>query len=157
MILQSQNTEVGKLFAMNAHDSSVRMENSSKRMEIVTKNMHKIAKVTERDTSSMHIITFFTLVFLPGTFLGVRILLLVLSRYPIAALIRDQTFFSTPIIESNVDGSDSGTPWNLDERLLLLFMEICFPLMAFTIGVWFMYLRYKASRREKAEKGVGDV
>ncbi|EMR68183.1 hypothetical protein UCREL1_4801 [Eutypa lata UCREL1] len=70
MLLQAQKTEIEKLFAMNSHDSSQRMELSSKRMENVTASMHDIAKTTERDTSSMHIITLFTLIFLPGTFLG---------------------------------------------------------------------------------------
>jgi hypothetical protein len=58
MILQADNREFAKLYSM--------------RSETVTESMYDIAKTTERDTSSMHVITLFTLLFLPGTFLAVR-------------------------------------------------------------------------------------
>ncbi|EEY16220.1 conserved hypothetical protein [Verticillium alfalfae VaMs.102] len=58
-----RNTEINRQNAINARISALRVET-------VTDDMHDIAKKTERDTSSMHVITFFTLVFLPGTFLG---------------------------------------------------------------------------------------
>ncbi|ROW17225.1 hypothetical protein VPNG_01207 [Cytospora leucostoma] len=62
-ILQSYNMEINKLFALSNHKTSKRMEGSSKRMEIV-------AQQTARDSASMHVITFLTMVFLPGTFVG---------------------------------------------------------------------------------------
>lgn len=37
-----------------------------------TLSMHEIAIETKQETLSMHVITVFTLVFLPGTFLAVR-------------------------------------------------------------------------------------
>lgn len=58
LILQYRNAEMNKFLAFNAHYASVRMESVGER--------------TERLTSSMHIITLFTLLLLPGTFLGVR-------------------------------------------------------------------------------------
>lgn len=41
-------------------------------MHFMTEKMHDIAVKTGRQTVSMHAITVFTLVFLPGTFLAVR-------------------------------------------------------------------------------------
>ncbi|KAK8048190.1 serine threonine kinase [Apiospora phragmitis] len=67
-ILDLQRTELDKLYAINQHVTSQRMEDSSSAMEKVTTQMHAIAKRTERDTASMHFITFLTLVFLPGPF-----------------------------------------------------------------------------------------
>ena len=42
-------------------------------MEDWTAKMHAIAVRTEQETLSMHVITIFTLVFLPGTFISVRL------------------------------------------------------------------------------------
>ncbi|KAF3025893.1 hypothetical protein E8E14_014848 [Neopestalotiopsis sp. 37M] len=60
MILQADNREFAKLYSFRA--------------ETVTERMYDIAKTTERDTSSMHVITLFTLLFLPGTFVAVRLI-----------------------------------------------------------------------------------
>ena len=46
---------------------------SSKAMEELTFKMHDIAADTEKETMSMHVITFITMVFLPPTFVSVRI------------------------------------------------------------------------------------
>ncbi|KAK6843884.1 hypothetical protein PG987_004744 [Apiospora arundinis] len=120
-ILDSQRTEMDKLFAMNQHDSSKRMQTSSNVMEEMTKSMHTIAEKTERDTSSMHFITFLTLLFLPGTFLG--------------------SLFSTPIFGEAEKGSDR--PWILNEALLSLFLQICLPMMAFFVVFWLLYREYR--------------
>ncbi|KAK8124372.1 uncharacterized protein PG998_000131 [Apiospora kogelbergensis] len=123
--LDLQRTELDKLFAMNQHNTSENMQSSSIRMEEVTKNMHMIAERTERDTSSMHFITFLTLVFLPGTFLG--------------------ALFSTPIFAGDPPEDGSST-WVLNKDLLLLFGEICLPMMVIFIGLWFAYRKYKKDR-----------
>ncbi|CRK47547.1 hypothetical protein BN1723_007604 [Verticillium longisporum] len=65
VIAQYRTSLINKAYANSAYRSALRAEK-------VTAAMHDIAKRTERDTASMHIITLFTLVFLPGTFLGVR-------------------------------------------------------------------------------------
>ncbi|KAK8019107.1 hypothetical protein PG990_004245 [Apiospora arundinis] len=123
-ILDLQRKELDKLFAMNQHDASQRMQSSSDVMERVTKNMHTIAERTERDTSSMHFITFLTLVFLPGTFLG--------------------ALFSTPIFgDAPEDGSST---WLLNQDLLFLFLKICLPMMVIFVGLWFAYRKYKRDR-----------
>ncbi|KAG7137647.1 hypothetical protein HYQ45_005053 [Verticillium longisporum] len=69
-ILQYRDLVVNRNIALSTHLSALRVET-------VTEDMHEIAKRTEMDTSSMNTITFFTLIFLPVTFLG--------------------TFFGTPI------------------------------------------------------------
>lgn len=152
MMLQAQKTENDKLFAMNNHNSSERMELSSKRMEDVTASMHDIAKTTERDTSSMHIITLFTLIFLPGTFLGVRFLInSSFSKLPSNEnLTSDQTFFSTPIFGEGNAGSNSS--WTFDLGLFRLFLAICLPLMVVTTAVWAWYMCRTKRRRAAVEK-----
>jgi hypothetical protein len=49
---------------------------SASNMELMTENMHVIAKKTEVETISMRIITVVTLFFLPGTFISVWFILL---------------------------------------------------------------------------------
>lgn len=78
-ILQYKNTEINKIFTVNAQETSSRvadmtteMHQSALRMESLTRITGRIAEKTERETSSMHIITLVTLVFLPGTFVAVR-------------------------------------------------------------------------------------
>jgi hypothetical protein len=149
-ILQSQNTELNKLFATNAYFATQRMERSTERMELMTKSMNDIAKTTERDTASMHIITFFTLVFLPGTFLGVRLLLLCVGGTPHAPLTQTQSFFSTPILSGPAVDGQSG--WAFNSGLFLLFIWICLPLMISTILVWAGYMWVNHRRRKRQEQ-----
>lgn len=157
---------------MSAQDSAERMEDSSKWMEKVTKRMYDIAKTTERDTSSMHVITLFTLLFLPGTFLGVR-LITSWGKSGFESLTSTQTFFSTPIFGDSDAGTSTiadlvmgaGTPmdsqegmssvdttWSFNWQLFWLFLEICIPMMVITITVWVIYMRYKSRKRSKAER-----
>lgn len=98
--------------------------------------MHKIAEQTARDSASMHVITFVTLVLLPGTFLGVRLMTSYLKSSR-TSLTVGQTFFSTPIIQ----GPDNGEGWSTNHGLLWLFVEICAPMMVVTLAVWYAYLR----------------
>ena len=63
-ILDYRNMESNKLFASKAQLSTANME-------IMTQDMHEIAKKTKQETVSMRIITLVTLFFLPGTFISV--------------------------------------------------------------------------------------
>ncbi|KAK8090361.1 hypothetical protein PG997_005322 [Apiospora hydei] len=140
---------------MAQHDSSRRMEESSKAMEKITENMETIAVRTERDISSMHFITFLTLFFLPGTFLGVRFLVPLLNSdhaFDLNPLTLNQSLFSTPIFgdapedSSNISGlpnHGNGETWALNTDLLVLYFEICLPMMLIFIGLWFAYKKYK--------------
>lgn len=154
------------MFALSGHETSQRMEDSARRMEDVTDSMYHMARQTARDSSSMHVITFFTLVFLPGTFLGVRLLLLpmimtALCPTPPAAgfstsLTCDQTFFSTPILSTSPDAADPQS-WGINRGLLALFFKICIPMMFVTVIIWYLYLNKRWFRRVPDRYGRDDV
>lgn len=59
-----RNTEASTILATKA-------QQSTERMEFMTKDMHIIAQKTKQETVSMRIITLVTLFFLPGTFISV--------------------------------------------------------------------------------------
>lgn len=154
-ILQSYNTEVSRVFALSGHETSQRMEDSAKKMEAVTDSMYDIARQTARDSASMHVITFFTLVFLPGTFLGVRLMMASYLNSPAGSLTSDQTFFSTPILST----PDAANPqsWNTNNGLLSLFFEICIPMMFVTVIAWYLYLNKRWLRRNPVGSGQEDI
>lgn len=58
-ILQYRSVQVSRIFTESS--------------QIQQGNMEEIAYKTEKETISMHIITFVTLSFLPGTFIAVRL------------------------------------------------------------------------------------
>lgn len=57
--------EASKVLAGKAHEST-------RNMEAISHEMHRIAQKTKQETVSMRVITFVTLFFLPGTFISVR-------------------------------------------------------------------------------------
>ncbi|KAI7787255.1 hypothetical protein LA080_000592 [Diaporthe eres] len=120
----SYNMEINKLFTLSGHGISERMEDSSMRMEKVTDSMLEIARATARDSASMSVITFVTLVLLPGTFLG--------------------TFFSTPIIDTPQDNAQS---WEINPGALVLFIEICVPMTVLVMLIWTVYMAISRRRR----------
>lgn len=154
-ILQSYNTEVSRVFALSGHETSQRMEDSAMRMEAVTDSMYDIARQTARDSASMHVITFFTLVFLPGTFLGVRLMMASYLKSPTGSLTSDQTFFSTPILSTPEAANPQS--WNVNNGLLSLFFEICIPMMFVTVIAWYLYLNKRWFRRNPVGSGQEDI
>ncbi|KAK7413750.1 hypothetical protein QQX98_007393 [Neonectria punicea] len=112
-IIQHRGIQVNKMYADIAQQSTL--------------NMERIAHQTKRETSSMHIITFVTLIFLPGTFIA--------------------SFFQSGIIQwPELDlGSKN---WLLNKHAFILFSAICVPLMIVTFAVWLtVYIRM---RRDQA-------
>ncbi|CAG9996138.1 unnamed protein product [Clonostachys byssicola] len=132
-ILQLKSAETNNLFAMDALSASVRMEGSTKRMEEMTRSMNKIAESTEKDTGSMHFMTFFALIFLPGTFLG--------------------SFFSTPIFGDSEEGSPRS--WTFHKDLFEVFIIICVVMMVITVSLWTWYLCAQKSRRKQLQEYHG--
>lgn len=134
--------EINRLFTLSGHGISERMEDSAMRMEKVTDSMLKIAHATARDSASMSAITFVTLVLLPGTFLGVR---LVTSQMKSTnSLTSDQTFFSTPIVNAPEDNPQT---WNINWSVFMLFLKICIPMTVLVMLIWALYMTFVRRRR----------
>ncbi|CAM1507876.1 Fc.00g047240.m01.CDS01 [Cosmosporella sp. VM-42] len=119
-ILQFRNLQINKIYAESAHQSSQRMQT--------------IAYQTKQETSSMHIVTVVTLIFLPWTFIA--------------------AFFQSGIIKwAELD--IGGAKWRLNKDAFSLFAMISLPLMALTFGIWLSVLRY-LSKKSNARQGVAE-
>ncbi|KXH57865.1 hypothetical protein CSAL01_10953 [Colletotrichum salicis] len=102
-LLQQRTNHIGNWFAEIAHEN--------------TKQMQVITDKTLKETTSMHVITIATLVFLPATFVA--------------------TFFQSGVLLWKEDGPEDMTEafvWKRDS--LMLFLSFCGPLTAATIGGW---------------------
>ncbi|TLD26949.1 hypothetical protein PspLS_04620 [Pyricularia sp. CBS 133598] len=114
-IMQFRNTGINQLFLIAAHQTAA--------------EMRKIADDTERQTTSMHIITWVTLVFLPGTFVS--------------------TLFGSGLYQWDDNDPEMQLPrWK--PEYFRLFAKICFPLMGVTIIGWFLALFWASKRRNGA-------
>lgn len=124
-------------------------------MEEMTRSMNKIAESTEKDTGSMHFMTFFALIFLPGTFLGVRLLLSFVRESSSSAFLTEttQSFFSTPIFGDSKEGSPQS--WIFHKDLFVVFIIICVIMMVITVGLWTWYLRAQKLRRKQLQEYQG--
>ena len=124
-----------------------------------TLKMHDIAVKTKLQALSMHVITVFTLIFLPGTFLAVRALgsgpdfFGVEQLHPeessLTLFQRLQTFFSSGAFRWDDDGK-LGKAWAARDGVIGLFMAICLPMMAIVIVVWAV-LVWHQRRQEKRQ------
>lgn len=65
---------------------ALRAQESTENMELMTKDMHIIARKTKQETVSMRIITLVTLFFLPGTFISVSLLALSKHLRPVSLI-----------------------------------------------------------------------
>ncbi|KAI0505225.1 hypothetical protein F5B22DRAFT_628666 [Xylaria bambusicola] len=143
-ITQFRNMELNRL-------SSVRMEMMTKDMHQSTLQMETIAGKTEKETSSMHIITLVTLLFLPGTFVAVRYALPKIRKEVNRHLTTNgQTFLGAGFYQWPDSDDASQIPdypiWR--SEYFFLFAKISFPLMALTLLFWaWPYLLRWISRR----------
>ncbi|KAK4140569.1 uncharacterized protein C8A04DRAFT_14831 [Dichotomopilus funicola] len=129
----SQNTgiQTSKAFQLVA-------QTSTDQMMKWTVEMREIAIKTKQETLSMHVITIFTLIFLPGTFIAVSLTPLLsfvpkirnLTSHPFA-----QTLFSSGVLRWDEDGT-LGSDWVVRNDGLRLFVSICVPLTIVTISIW---------------------
>jgi len=124
-ILDYRNIQANKHLAQKA-------QNSADKMELLTEEMHEIAKKTEQETVSMRIITLVTLFFLPGTFIS--------------------TLMSTDIIRFS--SSDVGTHQrNFSSEALKLYIAITLPMMFLTFMAWWVVYRY-VNRKTRAAHDI---
>ncbi|KAH7175263.1 hypothetical protein EDB81DRAFT_769547 [Dactylonectria macrodidyma] len=98
-----------------------------------SQRMQEIANKTEKETESMHIITFVTLAFLPGTFVA--------------------TFFQSGLFKWKEDGHGMSDSLKFNWIAFSFFAAICFPLMAVIFGMWWFWLR----RRNRVHPAPGEV
>jgi hypothetical protein len=120
------------------------MHESTMKMEKMTKSMHKVAERTERETASMHIITLVTLIFLPGTFIAVRLGMPILKlRKFTDHLTFDQTFLGSGLFQWDQDQPEAMPTWK--PEFFALFAKVCFPFMA-AIGLIWVCAYWWASR-----------
>ncbi len=111
----------------------------------------------------MHVITIFTLIFLPGTFIAVSLLSMAAPSSPISQMTADltsgsghqQTFFSSGVLRWDEDGT-LGYDWVVRSEGMRLFMAICLPMMVITIAAWAIMYRVarRWARRNGKEMGV---
>lgn len=107
---------------------------SSDEMMKWTHKMHEIAIKTKQETLSMHVITIFTLIFLPGTFIA--------------------TFFSSGVLHWDEDGT-LGADYLVRGAGVRLFLSIALPTTAITVAAWaFMYGVARRWARQHA-RGMG--
>ncbi|ORY56097.1 uncharacterized protein BCR38DRAFT_451443 [Pseudomassariella vexata] len=111
-ILQYRNLQVSQIFAEKA-------QMSAKNTELIAAN----------ETSSMHIITVVTLVFLPGTFVS--------------------TFFGSGVLQWN-DGISIDSTWQFRGDAFALFVEVCVPLMVGIALIWLL-VHWNIERKARLE------
>ncbi|KAK3290430.1 uncharacterized protein B0H64DRAFT_427698 [Chaetomium fimeti] len=112
-------------------------QTSSDEMMKWTHKMHEIAVKTKQETLSMHVITIFTLIFLPGTFIA--------------------TFFSSGVLHWDEDGT-LGSEWVVRDAGIRLFLSICLPLTVITITIWAVMYAFarRWARRHAKTLGLSD-
>lgn len=121
------------------------MRESTIKMEKMTKSMHKVAERTERETASMHIITLVTLIFLPGTFIAVRLGMPTLKlRKFTDHLTFDQTFLGSGLFQWDQNQPEAMPTFK--PEFFVLFAKVCFPFMA-AIGLIWICAYWWATRR----------
>lgn len=146
--------ELNKLFAVNALQSGQRVEamtqdmhKSTIEMESMTKSMKQVAEKTEKQTTSMHIITLVTLFFLPGTFVAVRFVLPHLWT-TLQFLTNRQTFFSSGTYQWDQNDAEGSKMPYWKPEYFATFAKICFPMTGGIFFLW-LFLYYWANWRGK--------
>ncbi|KAK6087056.1 hypothetical protein SCUP234_02149 [Seiridium cupressi] len=144
--LQYQSAKVSEHFAYAARESADRMEDW-------TKQMHLIAIKTKNETVSMHVITVFTLIFLPGTFIAVRYGWPYVRHFLTAGLTQIQTFFSSGAIQWDEDGT-LGTDYIARPGGLRLFFATIIPLTVVVMLIWAVIYWLARRHRKNMEENT---
>lgn len=115
--------------------------------------MEEIAGITEKETASMHIITLVTLVFLPGTFIAVRLAMLAmpsLSRSVKYLTTSSQSFLQSGVFQWK-DQASLENAWLFRIPVFEMFIAICLVMMFLTFVVWFFVFRCLRGRSHQGQ------
>jgi hypothetical protein len=130
-------------------------------MERLTKSMHFIGMIAQKEAIAMRIITVVTLVFLPATFVSVSRkngLLIICFLTDVA-----QTFFGTDIIkyQNQSNGSSNDAPigpymGSFSAVALCRWLQLTIPLTVLTIGLGYYFFRRakRSAERKLAKRGL---
>ncbi|ETS74007.1 hypothetical protein PFICI_13873 [Pestalotiopsis fici W106-1] len=143
-VSQYRNVQISTIYAQSAQASAKRME--------------EIAGITEKETASMHIITLVTLVFLPGTFIAVRLAMLAvpsLSRSVEYLTTSSQSFLQSGVFQWK-DQESLENAWQFRLPVFEMFIAICLVMMFLSFVVWFFVLRYLRGRAQGQAVTVGE-
>jgi hypothetical protein len=135
-LLQRCGSDVGSDFAQVQHHMQ---DHATRKMERLTEDMQKLSENGQREAVIMRIITFITLVYLPATFVSVR-LRLVSPRHVTDNV---KTFFSTDIVKYQNVGAEAQDSFSL--IALYRWLQVTLPLTALTIGAA-VYMIWKNDR-----------
>lgn len=140
-VSQYRSVQISKIYAQSAQASAQRME--------------KIAGITEKETASMHIITFVTLVFLPGTFIAVRLAMPSLSRSVKYLTTSSQSFLQSGVFQWK-DEDSLEKAWLFRGPVFEMFITICLVMMFLTFVVWFLVFRCLRGRSQGHDETVDE-
>lgn len=137
-------------------------------MEIMTEEMHEMAKTTELQTVSMHIITAVALFFLPVTFVAVRARCLYAASDTSATsfgwdsnsadtliLTEQQSFFDSNILDFSRAEKRKLGQWTLNMGAFSLFFYVSIPIMFFTIMCWGLAVWWHRTKRTGRQDAAG--
>lgn len=113
--------------------------------------MEKIAHKTEEETISMHIITLVALIFLPGTFIAVRLFVSSSASQVRFLTSSTQTVFQSGVFQWGSLDMINGASWVFKKDVFLLFAGVSAVIMAITFSAWF--LLYRCLRR-RSRRGL---
>jgi len=125
-------------------------------MEDLTISMHKIGAMSQKEAIAMRIITVVTLVYLPATFVSVRLQYRSYFWRPLNQL---ETFFSTDIIKYQNQGDNTNSSFqhpaptfngSFSELALLRWLEVTLPLTLLTLGIGWVFFKLADKKRKEA-------
>jgi len=102
---------------------------ATEKMETLTRSMHKIGLMSQKEAIAMRIITVVTLIFLPATFVS--------------------TFFSTDVVKYQNQNNGGGLAGSFSQTAMLRWLEVALPLTVVTLIVGYICFRWADKHRKR--------
>lgn len=102
---------------------------ATEKMETLTRSMHKIGFMSQKEAIAMRIITVVTLIFLPATFVS--------------------TFFSTDVVKYQNQNNSGGLSGSFSKTAMLRWLEVALPLTVVTLIVGYICFRWADKHRKR--------